>query len=118
MKPVTVTLTSSGSSPWKLVNWNTTPINIGFGIVQNSSTAWQIDMTMEDPTFIGALNSSVYYPNSSAVTIFSSIISGSSVNVLSNITFPIAAWRLTVTSVSTDVASPAVSATALQAGIG
>jgi hypothetical protein len=118
MQPITVTLNSSGSSPWKLTNWHVTaPMNIGFSAVTAgaSLTTFQIDYTVEDPTFT-FLNSTGIYPNSSGVTIFSTYPATSSgyTNFYTSITTPIAAWRLTVTASSGAV----VSLTALQVGIG
>lgn len=110
MQPIYVTQTSSGSSPWKLVNWHVTPINIGFAVRTTGLTSnWQIDVTMDDPTGT--------YPSSAGPTVFASslfgTISGGSTNGVGAITTPIAAWR--VTNAST---AGTVTVTALQAGIG
>lgn len=52
MQPVYVTVTPSGSSPWKLTNWHATGLmNIGFGVKTSGLTStWQVDVTMDDPT--------------------------------------------------------------------
>lgn len=112
MQPIYVTQTSSGSSPWKLVNWDGyPPMQIGFGIrVASLSSQYQIDVTMDDP--------SNTYPSSAGPTVFSaSAIGGpvtSSQNQIASIsTCPIAAWRVTNNSTG-----GAVTVTALQAGIG
>lgn len=112
MQPVYITLASSGSSPWKLTNWHCTgPMNIGVSVVGNSTSTWQIDYTVDDPT--GA------YPNptlgTSAVTVFSTT-SGSSTATYASFTTPVAAIRLTVSALSS--AGGAVTATILQTGIG
>lgn len=109
-QPIYITQTSSGSSPWKLVNWHVTPINIGFGVKTSGLTSnWQIDVTMDDPTGT--------FPSSAGPTVFQSSqvggISGGSSNSVGSITTPVAAWRLTVSSTG-----GTVTVTALQAGIG
>jgi hypothetical protein len=111
VQPIYVTQSSSGSSPWKVVNWHVTPINIGFGVRTSAlSSTWQIDITMDDP--------SGTYPSSAGPTIFQSSqvtngISGGSSNAVGSITTPIAAWRVTNNSTG-----GTVTVTALQAGIG
>lgn len=112
MQPIYVTQTSSGSSPWKLVNWHVTPINIGFASrVASLSSQYQIDVTLDDP--FGT------YPSSAGPTIFLSSqaagggIALSSIGGIGVITQPIAAWRVTNNSTG-----GTVTVTALQAGIG
>jgi hypothetical protein len=111
MQPQYVTVTSSGSSPWRLTNWHATlPMNIGFGVRTSAlSSNWQIDVTMDDP--FGT------FPSSAGPTIFQSSqvggISGGSSNSIGSITTPIAAWRVTNTSTG-----GTVTVTALQIGIG
>lgn len=111
MQPLYVTLTSSGSSPWKLVNWHTTPINIGVSVVGNSTSTWQIDYTVDDPT--GA------YPNptlgASGVTVYSTT-NGSSTATYATLTTPVAAIRITMNALSS--AGGKVTGTILQSGIG
>jgi hypothetical protein len=111
MQPIYLTLTSTGSTPWKQTNWHCTgPMNIGVSVVGNSSTTWQVDYTVDDPT--GA------YPNptlgSSSPTVFSSF-NGSS-NAYASFTTPVAAIRLTMNALSS--AGGKVTATILQVGIG
>lgn len=110
MQPRYVTVSSSGSSPWQLVNWHATPINVGFSVrVATLSSQWQLDVTMDDPTGV--------YPSSAGPTIFQSSQvggpAGSSTNAIGAIMQPIAAWRLTNNSTG-----GSVTVTALQAGIG
>jgi hypothetical protein len=110
MQPRYVTLSSQGSSPWSLVNWHTTPINIGFGVRTSAlSSTWQIDVTMDDPTGV--------FPSSAGPTIFQSsqvgTIAGGSSNAVGAILQPIAAWRLTNNSTG-----GVATVTVLQAGIG
>jgi hypothetical protein len=112
MQPIYLTQSSSGSSPWKLTNWNCTgPMNIGVSVVGNSTSTWQLDYTVDDPT--GA------YPNptlgASGVTAFSTT-SGSSTPIYAAFTTPVAAIRLSMNALSS--AGGKVTATILQAGIG
>jgi len=85
----------SGSSPWKLTNWHCTgPMNIGVSVVSNSTSTWQIDYTLNDP--------SGTFPNpvgTSAITVFSTT-SGSSTPTNAAFTTPVAAIRLTMNAQS------------------
>jgi hypothetical protein len=86
-------------------------MNIGISVVGNSTSTWQIDYTVDDPTGI--------YPNptlgSSGVTVCSTT-SGSSTATYATFSTPVAAIRLTVNALSS--AGGSVTATILQAGIG
>ncbi len=111
MQPRYVTLSASGSSPWQLVGWMATPINIGFATrVSGLSSQYQIDITLDDVTGT--------YPSSAGPTVFLSSqaagggIALSSVGAIGVVTQPIAAWRLTNNSTG-----GSVTVTALQAGI-
>ena len=94
MQPIYLTLSSSGSSPWKLTNWHCDgPMNIGVSVACNSTSTFEIDYTVDDI--------SGTYPNPTLGA--------------SNTT-PVAAIRLTMTKLSS--AGGLVTATILQAGIG
>lgn len=112
MQPIYVTVTSTGSSPWKLTNWHAGTFNISFAArVASLSSQFQLDITFDDPTSV--------YPSSAGPTIFLSSqaagggIALSSVNAIGVITQPIAAWRVTNNSTG-----GTVTVTALQSGIG
>ncbi|MCK1480480.1 hypothetical protein IVB27_38550 [Bradyrhizobium sp. 197] len=110
MQPRYITQSSSGSSPWQLVGWYASPINIGLAVrVASLSSTWQIDVTMDDPTGV--------FPSSAGPTIFQSSQlggpAGSSVNAIGAIAQPIAAWRVTNNSTG-----GSVTVSALQAGVG
>lgn len=111
MQPRYVTLSSSGSSPWQLVGWYATPIEIGFATrVSALSSQYQIDVTLDDPTNT--------YPSSAGPTVFLSSqaegggIALSTGNAIGVITQPIAAWRLTNNS-----SAGTVTVTVIQAGL-
>ena len=66
-----ITLSSSGSSPWKVPNWHATPQQLSFAVLSTGGSSWSIDVTFEDP-------SGVYpSPRSSAPTAFT-VLTGSS----------------------------------------
>src|SRR5579862_3485462 len=111
MQPVYLSLSSSGSSPWKLTNWHCTgPMNIGVAVACNSTSTWQVDYAVDDVTGT--------YPNptlgASAPTVFSSFNGSSS--AYAAFTTPVAAIRLTLNALSS--VGGKVTATILQAGIG
>lgn len=112
MQPIYLVLTSSGSSPWRVTNWHCSgPMNIGVSVVGNSTSAWQIDYTVDDP--------SGTYPNptlgASGVTVYSTT-SGSSTATYAAFTTPVAAIRLTMNALSS--AGGKVTASILQSGVG
>jgi hypothetical protein len=113
MQPIYVTLSSSGSSPWKLANWHSTPQMFGFQANSTGGSNFQIDATLEDPT-------GVYpNPNSSAPTTFTLVTASSTAAtplVTGLTSLAIAAWRLTVNTPSS--AGAKVTLVGLQAGIG
>lgn len=125
--PSYVSLSSSGSSPWQMVDDFRNPVNIAIQVVRttiNSSASgtYQIDVTLDDPQGYAPnpiLNSLSRPPGQSfaaSVTVMPSTAVGgptpnSSANTLSLITAPIKAWRLTQNSTS-DVTV----ATAIQSG--
>jgi hypothetical protein len=111
MQPITVTLSSSGSSPWKLTNWhNNPPMEIGFAVTGSGLTGTvQLDVTLQDPSSV--------YPSTTLTVFQASQVGGpaaSSVSFVGSIsTVPIAAWRITQ-----NASAGSVQATALQVGIG
>src|SRR5882672_3216393 len=118
MQPIYVTLTSTGSSPWQVVNWHATPQELQFQVISNGSS-WALAVTLEDPT--GVYPS----PNSSAPTAFT-IISSVSSNALfelgSSVTLPIgnpiAAYQFTLNALSRLGGATKATLVTLQSGIG
>jgi hypothetical protein len=83
-----------GSSMWQIINFNTTPINMGFYVESRTGTAtFTLEYTMDDPNILpmtGGLNAAgLTYPL--PITITTTIGS-------SNFTTPFFAWRLTTNS--------------------
>lgn len=118
MQPIYITLSSTGASPWKLANWQTTPQQFGFAVISTGGSSWSIDMALEDPTGV--------YPNpnlvggiSSQVTAFT-LLQGSANQVIgmpSSLNIPaIAAYRLTLNTQSS--AGAKVTLVTVQSGIG
>jgi hypothetical protein len=110
MQPITVTLSPSGSSHWKLTNWwNDPPQQIGFQVTANGLRGTcQIDVTLQDP--------SSTYPSSTLSGLRASQIGGPSASLISFVgaitTVPVAAWRATLAS-----SAGSVEVTALQQGV-
>jgi hypothetical protein len=116
MQPIYVTLSSTGSSPWKLANWHAAPQEISFAVISTGGSSYFISATLEDPT--GSYPS----PVSSAPTPFM-IFTGSS-NALFSIgssatpalTEPIAGYQFTLNTISSVGAR--VTFISMQSGIG
>jgi hypothetical protein len=117
MQPIYITLTSSGSSPWKVPNWHATPQELSFQVI-SAGSSYIISATLEDPT--GVYPS----PNSSAPTAFT-MFAGSSNAIFtlgSTVTFPIgkpiAGYQVTLNALSTLGGVTKITAVILQSGIG
>jgi len=126
--PTYVSRSSSGVSPWQVVDNARNPFALSLSVVRTTvgssgTGTYQIDVTLDDPTGVQpnpTLNSSVALPSGQSfaanVTAFPSSAvggpaAGSSGSFIGVITVPIKAWRLTQTS-SNDVTV----VTALQPG--
>jgi hypothetical protein len=111
VQPIFVTLSSSGSSPWKPTNWQATPMQVSFAVLSTGGSSWAIAVTFEDPT--GTYPS----PNSSAPTGFT-LLAGSSnqfITVGASM-LPIAGYQFSLNAPSS--AGARVTLVANQAGIG
>jgi hypothetical protein len=116
LQPQYITLSSTGSSPWKTVNWHATPQEISFSVISTGGSSYFISATLEDPS--GTYPS----PVSSAPTAFT-IFTGSSNAIFSlgssatvPLTEPIAAYQFTLNSQSS--AGAKVTLVSMQSGIG
>jgi hypothetical protein len=114
MQPIFVTLTSSGSSPWKVPNAHATPQQLSMAVISTGGSSWFIDVAFEDPT------NTYPSPNSSLPTAFT-ILTGSSnqfisVGVGSTIVSEIAAYRITLNAPSS--AGAKIMLAVNQAGVG
>ena len=112
MQPIYVTLTSTGSSPWKLANWQSNGLQqFGFAVLSTGGSSGTIDIAMEDPT-------NVYpSPNSSLPTAFAFATWGASATLLTGFSsFSIAAYRISMNTQSSVGAK--VTLATVQAGIG
>ncbi|MGJ4888999.1 hypothetical protein ACQR1Y_12435 [Bradyrhizobium sp. HKCCYLRH3099] len=116
MQPIYVTLSSTGTTPWKLTNWQATPQELSFAVISTGGSSYSIAVTFEDPT------ATYPNPNSSAPTGFT-IFTGSSnaaFELGSSVTLPIgnpiAAWQATLNTQSS--AGAKVTFISMQSGIG
>jgi hypothetical protein len=102
---------SSGSSPWKMANWQTTPQEIAFAVLSTGGSSWAIAVTYEDPS--GVFPS----PRSSTPTGFT-LLAGSSSQFITVGTsmLPIAGYQFSLNAPSSVGAS--VTMVTLQAGVG
>ena len=111
MQPLYITLSSSGSSPWKQTNWDgESPMQIAFAVLSTGGSSWAIAVTYEDPT--GTYPS----PISSAPTGFT-LLAGSSNQFITigSSMLPIAGYQFSLNVPSS--AGAHVTLVALQNGI-
>jgi hypothetical protein len=85
---------ATGSSLWQIINWNPTPINMGWVIEQRTGTSvFAIEITLDDPNILpgtGGLNAAgLAFPLATSIN---------TALGFSNFTSPFVAWRLTTTS--------------------
>lgn len=116
MQPRYLTLTSTGSTPWQVTNWQAAPQQISFAVISSGGSSWFISATLEDPT--GTYRS----PVSSAPTAFT-LFTGSSNSLfalgssaVAPIGAPIAGYQFTLNTQSS--AGAVVTLVMLQPGIG
>lgn len=120
MQPTYLIASSSGPTPWKAVNHLLTPFNMAFSAISSSTATYQIECTLDNPVpfspaaanAVGVMinNPSSQSPLAYALT---SAIVAANTSAPYTITFPIAAWRVNITS--SYCGSPVI-ATAIQAG--
>lgn len=116
MQPIYITLTSTGSSPWKVPNWHAEPMQLTFSVISSGGSSYFVSATLEDPSF------TYRSPVSSAPTPFT-LFTGSS-NALftlgstatAPVLSPIAGYQFTLNTQSS-VGAP-VTLVVLQSGVG
>lgn len=116
MQPRYLTLTSTGSTPWQVTNWQATPQQISFAVISSGGSSYFISGTLEDPSY------TFRSPVSSSPTAFT-LFTGSSnamISLGSTVTFPagppIAGFQFTLNTQSS--AGAPVTLVVLQSGIG
>lgn len=118
MQPVYITLSATGSSPWKLANWQISPQQFGFAVTSTGGSSWIIEATLEDPTGVYP-NPNLTTPFSSQVTVYP-ILTGSTnqlIGMPSSLNIPaITAYRFTLNTISQ--ANAKVTLVTLQSGVG
>jgi hypothetical protein len=86
MKVQIVSKTGAGSTSPIVINTNTNPCNIGFGVIVSSTVDYTVQHTFDDP----ATGFTTWFPHPT--------IDGESTNMDGNYAFPITGVRLTVNS--------------------
>lgn len=86
MKVQIVSKTGAGSTSPIVINTNTNPCNIGFGVIVSGTVDYTIQHTFDDP----ATGFTTWFPHPT--------IDGESTNMDGNYAFPITGVRLTVNS--------------------
>lgn len=86
MKVQTVSKTGTGSTSPIVMNTNTTPFNVGFGVIVADTVNYTVQHTFDDP----AVGFTTWFPHPT--------IASKSDNQDGNYAFPVTAIRLTVNS--------------------
>lgn len=86
MKVQTVSKTGTGSTSPIVMNTNTTPFNVGFGVIVADTVNYTVEHTFDDP----AVGFTTWFPHPT--------IASKSDNQDGNYAFPVTAIRLTVNS--------------------
>lgn len=111
---------SVGGTPWRLTDWDKDPIQLSAAITfstSNNGMTGQIDITIDDPTSIydnPFRTVPIPFNSTSPVGTAASTNSIGIVNVDGSAIYPVAAWRLTITSSSSSAGT--VYANVMQAG--
>jgi hypothetical protein len=120
---VNIGTSSMAGTPWRLTDWNKTPQDLSGQITFSTSAngmTGRFDVTLDDPTFVTGRASPITVPtvfnSTSLVGVQASTNSFDRLAVNpAGTPFPIAAWRLTITSSSTSAGS--VSGAVFQGGV-
>lgn len=89
---LTVGTNTTGDSPWQIVNWHATPVNISVAVVVTGTVTYTISYTYDDP-------SRTYpSPNDPPTAFDVSALAAKSTTLDAAITQPIVALRLRITS--------------------
>lgn len=104
---VTVGTSSIGSTPWKNASWNITPFSLEVETVVSGTVTYSLEYTLSK--FWEPSNSPL--SNGYATNVKTSAVSNATAAAANTFTFPIAGWRLTVSS-----GTGTVTAEAAQAG--
>ena len=86
MKVQSVTQTGAGSASPFVMNTNTTPFNVGFGVVVSGTVNYTIQHTFDDPS----VGFTTWFPHPT--------IAAQAANADGNYAFPVTGIRLTVNS--------------------
>jgi hypothetical protein len=90
MKVQIVSQTGTGSTGAIVVNTNTNPCNIGFGVIVASTVEYTIEHTFDDPSTTDLNDEATWFPHPTVFEL--------AVNADGNYAFPVTAIRLTVNS--------------------
>lgn len=86
MKVQTVSKTGTGSSSALVMNTNTSPFNVGFGVVVSGTVTYSVQHTFDDP----ATGFSTWFSHPT--------VAGESANADGNYAFPVTGVKLLVTA--------------------
>ena len=86
MKVQSLSQTGAGSTSASVMNTNTTPFNVGFGVVVSGTVNYTVQHTFDDP----AVGFTTWFPHPT--------IASQSANADGNYAFPVTGIRLTVNS--------------------
>ena len=102
MRPIVIAQTGAGSSASAPMNINTSPFNVGIGVVVSGTVTFSIQHTFDD--VFNATVTPIWFTHPS--------LTGLTVNTDGNYAFPVRALKVLVTS-----GSGTATATIIQAGI-
>jgi len=106
---------NQGGTPWKVIDTWRDPINVGFNVTPTStSVIASFEVTMDYPSYSTATGWAGRNPNSGPVATISTACSSVTSDTNGSISYPFAAWRVTLTSTSSGAGS--VNATVIQSG--
>jgi len=106
---------TQGGTQWQIIDTWRNPINVGFNVTPTStSVVASLEYTMDYPSYSTASKWAGQNPNSGPVAVVSTACSSVTSATNGSISFPFAAWRVTLTSTSSGAGS--VNATIVQSG--
>lgn len=96
-RPVNLSLTAPGSTPWQLANYDAQPFQLTIAVAVTGTVNYKVEYTYDD--VMGLPNPSSWSPTTPNPTVWTDpILNGATASGETTFDNPIQAWRVTLSS--------------------